>query len=56
MTKCGVQNEQLDQYKFGKSKGYQQQIHTYLQQHMQHSVNEAFEYCILMKLIVPNKR
>ena len=54
MIKCGVYNKQLDQYEFGKSKSYQQQIHTFLQQHPQHSANEAFE--CLITVIVLNER
>ena len=42
--KCGVYSKSLAQYKFGKSKWYQQQTHIYLQQHPQHTVNDAFEY------------
>ena len=44
MIRCGVYNEELHQYKFGKTKWYQQQIHTYLQQHPEHTVNKAFDY------------
>ena len=48
MIKCGVYNEQLDQYAFCKSKRYQQKMHTYLQQRPQHTVNEAFEHSAII--------
>ena len=48
MLKCGVNNEHLVWYKFGKTKQYRQQTHTYLQQHPQHTVNEAFDHSAII--------
>ena len=44
MMKWGVYNDELNQYKFGTSQWYQQQAHTDLQQHSQHTINKAFEH------------
>ena len=44
MIHCPIYNHQLNQYKFSKNKWYQQQIHSYIQQHGNNTAQQAFEY------------